>query len=263
MRWYKADLHIHTILSPCADLSMGPRDIVRKAVENGIEIIAITDHNSCENVRAVTEAAAGTGVTVIPGMEIHTREEAHIICLFSSIDAAEECQKIIYDHLAAGDNDPEWFGRQYVVDAEENIIRECHKMLAMPTNLGVRELFSLVNDFGGFAYPAHIDRKSNSLLVTLGFIPHDLPVHALEIAKPFEQAAQELRYLKNSSFSIIRSSDAHYIEQFGEKFTYFKLQQPTLAEIRMAIEKKHGRDTALPVDCRDRLHFYKGMAVNG
>ncbi len=239
---------------------MGPRDIVKKAIRNGIDLIAITDHNSCENVQAVMDVAEGAGLVVIPGMEVYTREEAHIICLFDSIDADREFQSVIYDHLPEMDNDPEWFGRQYVVDAEENIVRECQKMLAMPTNLHVQQVFSFVMDLGGIAYPAHIDRKSNSLLSTLGFIPKGLPVHALEIARPYELAVQEFRFLENASFSIIRSSDAHFIEQFGDKCTLFKMEQPTFKELCMALKRKDGRHTTIIDECDDR---FKDVAANG
>ena len=259
VRWYKADLHIHTVLSPCADLSMGPRDIVKKAIQNGIDIIAITDHNSCENVQAVKDVAQGAGPVVIPGMEVYSREEAHIICLFRTLAADVEFQNVVYDHLPQRENDPEWFGSQFVVDANEHILRECQKMLAMPTNLHVHDIFSIVTDLGGIAYPAHVDRKSNSLLSTLGFIPHNLPVHALEISKAYEQAAKEHRILRNSTFSLIRSSDAHFIEQFGDKYTLFKMEQPTFQELCMAIKKEKGRKTAFLSACGEQ---FKDVAVN-
>ena len=248
VRWYKADLHIHTVLSPCADLSMGPKHIVEKSIEQGLDIIAITDHNSCENISAVLEVAKSTGLTVIPGMEVYTREEAHMICLFESLSAAQSFQKLIYEHLPDGENDVDWFGPQYVVDANEAILSECSKLLGMATNLSAQEILNTVGKLGGIAYPAHIDRKANSLIKALGFIPTSWPIHAVEIAQSFEQAAQEHRFLKNTSYSIIRSSDAHFIEHLGERHTFFYLKQPTFKEICMAIKKENGRTCAFSIE---------------
>jgi len=220
---------------------MGPHNIVNSAIANGLDIIAITDHNSCENVQAVIDFARNKRLIVLPGMEVYTREGAHIICLFESLEADRAFQEIVYDHLAAGTNDPEWFGGQYIVDSDENIIGNCARLLGMPTNLHAQVVLNVVSDLGGICYPAHIDRQANSLLRVFGFIPNDWPLHAVEIARPFEIAAQEYRFLKNTHYSIIRSSDSHFIEQMGEASTLFKLEQPTFNEISLAIKKRDGR----------------------
>lgn len=227
---------------------MGPRDIVKRAVEIGLDIIAITDHNSAQNARAVMDAAKNTNLTVIPGMEVYTREEAHMICLFDTAQHAEEFQEVIYDHLADGENDPDWFGPQYIVDGNENVIGECKKLLAMPTNLHVHHVASFVIDLGGIIYPAHIDRKSNSLLRVLGFIPTNLPLDAVEIAQPFEEASKNIGMLKNSKYSIMRSSDAHMIEQLGTKSTWCYMEAPTFDELSKAIKRTDGRSTSLSVE---------------
>ncbi|MBN1466307.1 PHP domain-containing protein [candidate division KSB1 bacterium] len=245
MRWYKADLHIHTVLSPCAELSMGPKDIVQKALTCELDMIAITDHNSAQNIAGVMQAARDTNLTVIPGMEVYSREEAHMICLFETVEHAAHFQDVIYEHLPKGKNDPDWFGNQYVVDGDENIVEECPKLLAMPTNLHVHEIVSFVIDLGGIVYPAHIDRRSNSMLSALGFIPSNYPLDALEIALPLESALQRHDFLKSSPFSLIRSSDAHMIEQLGSKVTWFYLQAPTVAELKKAMKRQDGRRTSL------------------
>lgn len=245
MIWYKGDLHIHTVLSPCAELSMGPRDIVRRATECGLDLIAITDHNSAENVSAVRDAAGSENLLVIPGMEVYTREEAHMICLFETIESVTQFQNIIYDHLAEGENDPDWYGPQYIVDGEEHILGENPRLLGMPTNLHVQEVAGFVIDLDGIIYPAHIDRKANSLLHALGFIPTDLPFYALEIARPYEEAVQLHRFLKNTPLSIIRSSDAHRIEEIGSKATWYYMVKPTFAELKKAIMQQEGRRACL------------------
>ena len=247
MRCYKADLHIHTVLSPCTDLSMGPHHIVKKAVELGLDIIGITDHNSCENAQAVIDVAKDKALTVLPGMEIYTREEAHLICLFESLEADLAFQKIVYDHLPDGENDPDWQGRQLIVDAAENVIGECPKLLSLPTNLQAEAVLNLVSEFGGICYPAHIDRPVNSLLHVLGFIPSNWPIHAVEIAGSLESTTREHRFLKSTNYAVIRSSDSHFIEQLGEACTLFKMEKPTFEEICLAIEKRDGRES-LPAD---------------
>ena len=245
VRWYKADLHIHTVLSPCADLSMGPKNIIDKSLEHGLEVIAITDHNSCDNVKAILDAAKKTTLTVIPGMEVYTREEAHLICLFSSLQADLQFQKLIHAHLPEGQNDPDWFGPQYIVDANENILEECPRLLALATDLNAKDVLDAVERLGGIAYPAHIDRKANSLLRALGFIPNNWPIYAVEISKTLIDASIEHRFLKNTPYTVIRSSDAHFIEHLGEKHTFFKLEKPTFDELCLAIKKEGGRSCAL------------------
>ncbi|MBN1561567.1 phosphoesterase [candidate division KSB1 bacterium] len=226
-------------------MSMGPINIVRKALACQLDMIAITDHNSAQNVAGVIDAARETTLTVIPGMEVYSREEAHMICLFATIDHAAHFQDVIYDHLPTGNNDPDWYGNQYVVDGQENIVEECQKLLAMPTNLHVHEIVSFVIDLGGIVYPAHIDRRANSMLSALGFIPGNYPLDALEIALPLESAVQRHGFLKSSPFSLIRSSDAHMIEQLGSKVTWFYMQAPTLTELKKALQRQDGRRTSL------------------
>ena len=245
MRWYKADLHIHTVLSPCAELSMGPKDIVKHALDYDLDLIAITDHNSAQNIRGVMDAAQETRLTVIPGMEVYSREEAHMICLFETVEMALQFQDVIYEHLAEGTNDSDWFGHQYVIDGHENILEECTKLLSMPTDLHVHEIISFVIDLGGIIYPAHIDRKANSLLYALGFIPNNMPLYAVEIAKPYEDAVKQHGFLKDTSYSIIRSSDAHHIDQIGTKSTWYYMAAATFNELKKAIRRQDGRYTSL------------------
>ncbi len=248
MRWYKADLHIHTVLSPCAELSMGPQDIVRQALDNSLDVIAITDHNSAENAAAVIKAAEDKALTVFAGMEVYTREEAHVICLFPNAEADLIFQQVIYEHLAEGENDPDWFGPQYIVDAKENVIGECKRLLAMPTNLHVHQIASFVLDLGGIIFPAHIDRKANSLLRVLGFIPNDLPFDAVEIAQPYDDAVKQIGFLKKSPYAVLRSSDAHMIEQVGTKATFLKMEDISFAELKSALKREKGRDVALQIN---------------
>jgi len=248
VRWFKADLHIHTILSACAELTMGPKDIVRTALERGLDVIAITDHNSMENAAAVIGAARETALFVIPGMEVYTREEAHMICLFEKLADALAFQEVIYDHLPQGEYDGDIFGMQYICDADENIVGESKRFLAFPVDLHVHQVAGFVVDAGGIIYPAHIDRKSNSLLHSLGFIPNNLPLSAVEIVRPYDEAIQQMRFLLKSPYSILRSSDAHDIRQLGEKYTFLHMESLNFSELKMAIEQRDGRRTALSIE---------------
>ncbi len=245
LQWYKADLHVHTVLSPCAELTMGPVDIVKTALEHELDILAITDHNSAENTQAVVKAAENEKLFVIPGMEVYTREDAHSICLFPDLDAVGHFQSYIYEHLMPGEYDASMFGPQYVCDFQENIIDESKRMFALPVSLNIYQVASTVVDLNGIIYPAHIDRKSYSLLRSLGFIPDNLPFDALEIAQPFENVSKNHRFLLNTTKSIITASDAHDISMLGSKYTWFYIEKPDFKEIRKALKKQDGRKTSL------------------
>ncbi len=226
---------------------MGPKDIVRVALEKGLDIIAVTDHNSAENAGAVMAAAAGTPLTVIAGIEVYTREEAHVICLFENLDDALVFQEVIYEHLPEGEYDGELMGPQYVCDEHENVLGENRRFLPFPVDLTVHQAAGFVVDLGGIFYPAHIDRKSNSLLHSLGFLPKNLPLAAVEIAKPTAEALLQFGFLRTAGLTLIRSSDAHEINSVGSKTTRFFMEAPTFDELRWAVEKKNGR-YAVPED---------------
>ncbi|MDZ7316826.1 MAG: PHP domain-containing protein [candidate division KSB1 bacterium] len=241
MRYWSADLHIHTVLSACADLSMGPIDIVKTALAKGLDIIAVTDHNSAENAAAVIGAAKDTPLLVIPGMEVYTREEAHVICLFRTLEDALSFQEVIYEHLPEGEYDGDLLGGQYVCDENENILGENRRFLAFPVDLPVHMVAGFVLDLDGIFYPAHIDRKSNSLLRALGFLPKNLPMTAVEIAQPLPEALQQLGFLRTSPYTIVRSSDAHEISQVGSKTTKLLMEAKSFDELKMALAGENGR----------------------
>lgn len=216
MRMYY-DLHIHSALSPCGDNDMTPNNIVNMSLIKGLDIIAVTDHNSCGNVRAVIEAAAGR-LLVIPGIEIETSEEIHVVCYFPTIECAEEMWKYVKEHMQNIKNREEIYGEQLYMDSEDNIIGKEEILLVTATTLNIYEVFSAAKRFGGIAIPAHIDRSSYSILSNLGFIPPDLEVSALEIT-PKNRTALEDKY---KNIKIISNSDAHYLENISEQEFYLK-----------------------------------------
>ncbi len=217
------DFHIHSCLSPCADLDMTPNNIVNMAVLSGLTAIAVCDHNSAKNVRAVMEVSKLLGLTVIPGMEVETAEEVHILTLFPTLDACEYAEKEIYKSLPQIKNRPEIFGEQVIMDAGDNIIGREDKLLISPTSLSINNLYDLVKSAGGQFIPAHLDRHSYSVLTNLGFMPDDLDISHIEISKGVENL--EL-YLDNrpelKKYKILRNSDAHYLENIAMKDAFIK-----------------------------------------
>ena len=239
--WYKADLHIHTALSPCADLLMGPINIIKQALKRGVDILAITDHNSAENVRAVQEAAVGRGITIIPGIEVTTAENAHIICLFTSLKDVLALQKIVYDNLPTGKNDTEIFGEQFIVNYKNEILGLNSRLLISSTTLKVKELIRFVNERNGVAYPAHVDRRAYSLVRQLGFIPEDLKFPAVEISSNADKNEVKTQFPFIAGYNFIQSSDAHQPEDVGTAYTMFYLKSSDLNEIKKALLNENGR----------------------
>lgn len=220
------DLHIHSALSPCADNDMTPNNIVNMAAIKGLDVIAITDHNSCKNAAACIKAAenAGLDLIVIPGMEVETSEEVHVICLFPATAAALEFDVFITQNLPAIKNRPEIFGEQYITDEMDNVTGSVDNLLITAAKLDLYTVVNKVNELSGIAVPAHIDRDSYSVLSSLGFIPPDLKINLVEISQntdPFAFMNKKRRFLSNHDKFLI-SSDAHNLADISEKNLYFE-----------------------------------------
>lgn len=238
LKAFRADLHIHTCLSPCGELEMSPLGIARKASEKNIDILGICDHNSAENVPALREAAEPFRINVLAGMEITSQEEVHILGLFDSLEAAFEVQAVVYDHLP-GENDEEAFGLQVVVNAEGEVLRFNSKLLIGASTLTLERIVELIHSFDGLAIASHIDREGFSLIGQLGFVPRNISIDALEVSPrtPLEEARKKF----NFGFPLTTSSDAHRLEEIGQATTSFLLEAGTAAEIRLALQKGKGR----------------------
>lgn len=226
------DLHIHSALSPCADNDMTPNNIVNMSLIKGLDAIAVSDHNSCGNVRAVAEAA-GDRIMVIPAMEIETMEEVHILCLFRELEAAEEMSKIISKYRLAIKNRAEIFGKQLYMDSEDNVIGEEECLLVSAIRLGIGEVFEKVRALGGVPIPAHIDRSSCSVISNLGFIPPELGVKTVEIT---DRNVDNLRE-KYNDYNIITNSDAHYLGDISEPIHYMEISNKNPGEILDKLSK--------------------------
>jgi 3',5'-nucleoside bisphosphate phosphatase len=232
MDTYKADLHIHTVLSPCGDLEMSPKNIIGKAKEKGLDIIGITDHNSTKHCELAEKIGKANGIFVMKGAEVTTKEEVHCLAFFESIQALNEFQAYLELHLPDIPNNPDYFGYQVVVDEDENILETIEKLLISALDQSIDQLEKKIHQLGGIFIPAHVNRSKNSLISQLGFVPTDLKVEALEISKHItrEKFLEENKYLKNHRF--IQSSDAHYIENIGDVYTSFTLKELSFKEIK-------------------------------
>ncbi len=242
MRTFKADLHIHSILSPCACLEMSPKNIVSKALENHLDIIGITDHNSTRQCNIIAKEADKTGLTVYMGVEITTQEEIHCLAYFSNPGDLNDFQAVLDNHLPDMKNDPSLFGYQVVVDEDENIVYTEDKLLINALNLGIEKIEALVHNHNGIFIPAHINKPKNSIISQLGFIPDSLNADAFEITKhgiEFNDFMMNEKIAGNTAF--IKNSDAHYPEEIGKSFTEFEMESTDFSEFRLALKNLMGR----------------------
>ena len=215
------DFHIHSCLSPCGDADMTPNNIVNMAALLGLNAIAVSDHNTVGNVKACMEVAKEVGITVIPGMEVETEEEVHILTLYPTLLAAEEAAAEVYKKLPAIKNRPEIFGQQVFMDSLDNITGYEEKLLISPAAMSMNYLADVVKSVGGLYIPAHVDRHSYSVLTNLGFVPDDIDIKNIEISRMTEDvesylaAREELR-----KYRIFRNSDAHYLQDIAAPNAY-------------------------------------------
>lgn len=238
MTYYRAELHVHTVLSPCAGVEMIPPVIVQSVLEKGINLLAITDHNQTANIGAVMEAARGAGLSVLAGMELQTREEVHVLCLFDGLDQAEAWQRSVDLHFGSILNDEEHIGEQYIVDATGDFIRREPRMLITNVDLSLEEAVQGVNALGGLVIPAHVERHAYGLLAMLGFAS---PLfEALEISRHTTPEAARKQFPQIAGFPLLQSGDVHYPEEFLRAME-FEMEAPTIAEIRKALRGTDGR----------------------
>jgi PHP family Zn ribbon phosphoesterase len=241
LRVWTADLHVHTCLSPCATLDMTPVQIVARAVEKGLAMIAVTDHNSAENAGAVMRAARGTELVVLPGLEVATAEEAHVLALFGRLEAAVALQELVYDRLQPGENDEELFGLQVVANERDEVEGMNRRLLIGATTLGVGALVDAIHAHGGLAVASHIDRDSFSLVSQLGFIPDDLALDGVEISARLTLGEGRARFPEYRRFAFLAASDAHDLDDLGRNPVRLRAARPGFEELRLALRGDAGR----------------------
>ena len=238
---FRADLHVHTCLSPCADEQMSPLSIVKQAKKKGLNVIGICDHNSTKNIGAVRQAGRHKGLAVIGGIEVCSREEVHILCLFDEQQSLEEMQLLI-DRNLHGENNPEIFGQQYLCDEHDTILGRETKLLIGATSLTVEEIIENVHRLDGLAIASHVDRDSFSIFSQLGFVPEGLQIDALEISARYSPAEVRQHFPQIGDYPLVRFSDAHRLEQIGTALTVFTASAPCVMELHKALLGEDGRE---------------------
>ncbi len=244
MKTLRAEFHVHTVLSPCAEIEMIPPLIVEEALSRGIQWIAITDHNASANVEAVINAAKGTDLTITAGMEVQTQEEIHSLCLFDTLDQILAFQQFIDAALPPLENRPDFFGEQLVVDETGDFIRRETRLLLNSAALSIREAWEKVQELGGLFIPAHIDRKAFGMIANLGFIPIDTPIEALEISRHTTPALARSAYPQIGQTPLIKSGDAHRLNEFLG-LNQLQVEAPRVEELRKALLKLDHRSLTI------------------
>ncbi|MBP9988877.1 MAG: PHP domain-containing protein [Ruminococcus sp.] len=219
------DFHLHSCLSPCGDNDMTPYNLVNMAKILGLDIIALTDHNTCQNCASAIEVGKSIGLTVIPGMELCTSEEVHIVCLFPDNANASAFSDYVLSTVPPVKNRADIFGNQFIMDSADNIVGEQELLLTTASSISIDNASEIVEQYGGICYPAHIDRSSYSVISNLGIITPEMNFSAVELT----ENAERNDYIKNypiiSSMKIITSSDAHYLENMKEAKHFIELDE--------------------------------------
>ena len=214
---------------------MSSRNIVERAREVGLDIIAITDHNVVENGLYAQIAARESGVCVLLGMELQTTEEVHLLVILPDRETAMELQDLVYGRLPDMKNDPEYFGDQVVVDEKDSIVRFEDRLLLNSSNISLDEAVSWVKAHGGLVVPSHIDSPTFSIISQLGYVPADVPFDALEIAKK-ERLKKILNFILAKDIPLVTFSDAHYLKDIGRRRISLSMDEPGFAGVAKALK---------------------------
>lgn len=219
------DLHIHSCLSPCGDMDMTPHSIAGMSYINGLDIIAVADHNTARNIRAVKKAAEEYGVFVVPAIEAESAENVHLLCLFPTVEAAEQMGEMLENHLPPIKNRPDIFGEQWIMNEKDEKQGEVDVLLINATDLTMEEIKNEVDSLDGICIAAHIDREKNGIVAILGCVPEEMNFSALELS------SKAGAYEKEDKYNYITSSDAHILTDISEKINFLELSEISAQEI--------------------------------
>lgn len=228
-----ADLHIHSCLSPCAEDVMTPNNIVNMAFIKRLGVIAVTDHNSAKNLPAVAKVAKTRGIVLLPGLEVQSREEVHLLCYFETVEAAMEFGDEIYAFLPDTPNRVDIFGKQQIMDENDEQIGTEPKLLIQSLGLSIEQVVQRVNGYGGLVVPAHINKNANSILYCLGFIPRGLNFPVLEISRTAAIPSIDL-----SMYRVVYTSDAHDIYAILEPEQYIEVETCSARSVLRALKQR-------------------------
>ncbi|MDD3751411.1 MAG: PHP domain-containing protein [Sedimentibacter sp.] len=217
MKFYY-DLHIHSDLSPCSSRDMTPNNIINMSLIKGLNIISVTDHNTADNLPAVMELSHKAGIKIIPGLEVTTKEEVHVLCYFKKLDKAMEFGRIIYDSLPFIKNNPEIFGEQNIYNSKDEITGTLEKLLINASKYTIEDIYSIVKKFNGVMIPAHINKMTNGILGVLGFMPINPKIEFVEV---YSKMSIDNKITKK--YKVLNNSDAHQLIDIAEAVNYFEL----------------------------------------
>lgn len=196
------DFHIHSCLSPCGDDDMTPANIAGIAKLAGLDMIAVTDHNCILNVKAAMEAGEFYGVTVIPGIELQTAEDIHVLCLFRNYPGLTDFwSSITFTEMK---NRKDIFGSQLIVDVNDKVTGEHPFYLLSASDISIDGVAERAGRCGGIAIPAHIDREANGAVAILGDVPDGFKV--VELSHNATPKCEE-KYRKQ--YKVLLNSDSH------------------------------------------------------
>lgn len=225
------DFHIHTALSPCADEEMTPNNIINMAKIKRLDAIAITDHNCTMNCKALMKCAQKAGIIAIPGMELETAEEIHIICLLPNIEAADLMQEYVMKYMPYFKNRIDIYGEQHIINEDDQVTGIVEQLLLLASSISIEHAVTYARELGGVVIPAHIDRKSYSIISNLGIIPNKLKFEYVELSRQ----CNILEYITDNKFmkdyKILISSDAHVLENIFEPINFIEVADKSIKGI--------------------------------
>lgn len=241
MRYYY-DLHIHSALSPCGDEDMTPNNIVNMALINELDIISVSDHNTCQNVSAVAEVAKKAGIIFLPGVEVETMEEVHVLCLFPDVKSAETFEKdVLFKALPNIPNDERIFGKQVIMNANDEQVGADERYLINATSIDIDRIREMVDKYDGVAIPAHIDKQTKSIISMLGMVDKSMGFNTFELSKNAPENYADTEFsLKGMGYNYIHDSDAHYLTDIFERgeYNFFEFEdRPTPMQIIQFIKE--------------------------
>jgi len=229
------DFHVHSALSPCADDDMTPNNIVNMSIIKGLNVIALTDHNSSLNCQVTMAVGKACGLLVIPGMEIQTSEDVHLVVLFQQIDDLKTFQVAVDETRLGIPNKPEKFGKQLIFNEEDEVLGQEASALILGTGMSINKVFQLVEALNGFVFPAHIDRESNSIISNLGFVPSELDIKVVELSQKYNEET-DLKHIDLTQYKILRNSDAHRLWQISEPENKLEVDEQSIAGVFRALK---------------------------
>ena len=230
MRRYFYDLHIHSCLSPCGDDDSTPYNIAGMAKISGLDIVALTDHNTAKNCPAFFKACEGYGIVAVAGMELTTSEDIHAVCLFERLEDAMSFDEYVDKHRMKIKNREDIFGRQLILGEDDRLICTEEYLLSNATDISIEDAKQIVASFGGICYPAHIDRDANGIIAVLGTFPSPSEFSIYELRDKENKDKYEELYSLADKMAIF-SSDAHYLTDISDAENFFLLEESDSAEL--------------------------------